>query len=129
MDNFFKNLKYSYGRNECVEDLLSKKFSQSSSNINELQQGIVDYILNDEFTNKYVTSVKYKKKFLKTLINSVENTFEEVNSVIFDKYIELIQNNDNNHSTSYFRIYYSKVRGPLYLYFYLISDIYEGYRG
>jgi hypothetical protein len=110
MVDFLKNLKYSYGRNECVDELLNKKFSQSSSNINELQEEIVNYILNDEFINKYVTNLKYKKKFLKTLINSVENTFEEVNSVIFEKYIELIQNSENEHSTSYFRIYYSKVK-------------------
>lgn len=114
MSNFLKNLKYSYGRNECVKDLLLNEFSNASpSEVNELQENIVNYILNDELINKYETSVKYKKKFLKTLINAIENeAYEEVNPVIFDKYIEMINTKiDNPSSTTnyYYRIYYSKV--------------------
>jgi hypothetical protein len=110
MENFLKSLKFSYGRNECVEKLVSNTFStdEISSIIYELQENIVSYILNDELINKYETNVKYQKKFLKTLISFVEKHNEEVNSVIFEKYIDLI-NRNTVVVDRYYRIYYSKV--------------------
>ena len=99
-ETFLKNLKYLYGRNECVEKLF-KNFDASP----KLQECIVDYILNDELINKFETSRKYQKKFLKTIISSVEKLNEEINPIILEKYIELI----NSSCTSNYRIYYSKV--------------------
>lgn len=112
---FLNKLKIYYGRNDNIEGLVDEffnKFQCDANTCDQLQQDVVDQILNENLFKTYKTNKKYKKKFLKTLINQFELLNSEVHSDMLNEYIELINENDDvekNEEKKYYQFYYSNV--------------------
>jgi hypothetical protein len=109
-----KQIKYYYGLNQKCPDLI-KSYLTSNDELDsssDLQKDLIDYILNDKLLSKYKVNTKFKQTFIKTIISRLEELNLEVNESLFQSYIQLL--NDQQDET-YFLFFYSLVNHYLYL--------------
>ena len=110
IDNLLKRIKYSYGLNLPCNDLIEEYFkTNNSSDLFTLQQNVIDFILNDKTLCVYQPYMKYKRNFLKTIINLVEKQNEEVNEDLFNSYIGLLNDKQFGNQEKYFVVFFAKV--------------------
>ncbi len=103
--SLLKRIKYFYGLNQKCSHLI-KSYLTSSDNSDEssdLQQDLIDYILSDKLLSKYPVNKKFKQNFIKTIISQLEELNLEVNETLFQSYIQLL--NDQQDET-HFLIFY-----------------------
>ncbi len=109
-----KQIKYYYDLNQKCPDLI-KSYLTSNDELDsssDLQKDLIDYILNDKLLSKYKVNTKFKQTFIKTIISRLEELNLEVNESLFQSYIQLL--NDQQDET-YFLFFYSLVNHYLYL--------------
>lgn len=109
-----KQIKYYYDLNQKCPDLI-KSYLTSNDELDsssDLQKDLIDYILNDKLLSKYKVNTKFKQTFIKTIISRLEELNLEVNESLFQSYIQLL--NDQQDET-YFLLFYSLVNHYLYL--------------
>lgn len=105
-------IKCQYGLNENANELINSFFSESNEeSIYRLQNALVEFILNDKYLRVYKPYSKYRKSFLKTVINLVEGRNHEVNEDLFNHYIEIINNKNSSSEddNSYFVVFFDQV--------------------
>lgn len=114
--NLLFKIRYVYGLNEQFDDYLKSFFEIEQTenvlllDIDKLQEILVEFILNNKYLSCFKPYFKYRKSFLKSIINLVENSNNEVNEILFNDYINLINNNqsDDKSNEKYFLVVFSK---------------------
>lgn len=89
-------IRHGYGLNENVYELLDSYFELNEEDVNlfVLQEALVVLILENEVLIRTKSNAKYKRAFLKYIIDHVEkNPNEEVNEKVFQSYIKQINSN------------------------------------
>ncbi len=102
-------IKYYYGLGECSGDLIKRFFSFEENKIWDLQQALIEYVLWDKILLSFPPYKKYRRTFLKTVIETVERSNNEVDGTIFEDYISLINQVQNSNEEKYFLVVFSKV--------------------
>jgi hypothetical protein len=108
IDNLLQKIKYSYGLNLPCNDLLEEYFA-NKTNVIFFQQNIIDFILNDKTLCVYQPYVKYKRNFLKKIINLIEKHNQEVDENLFNLYIDLLNDKLYGNQEKYFIVFFAKV--------------------
>ena len=111
-------LRYQYGRNENTSDTLRAYFALVSPQVPEtsecftqeqqqLQADLIDFVLHNKYLTKYEPSMKAKRSLLKSTIDIVESSGQEVDERLLDAYINMI--NSNITSDKHFVVLFSLV--------------------
>lgn len=102
-------IKYFYGLNEDSNHLLKIFFSSNENKIWDLQLALANHILCDKSLLTYQPYRKYRRMFLKTIIDSIEKLQEEVNEKVLESYITLINEAYDSGEEKYFLVVFPKV--------------------
>lgn len=108
-----KKIKLLYGLNQDTRGPIDELFSGEATNISEVQHAIIDFILNDPYLSKFPPNRSYRIKFLKNIIKLFEDHNWELNEQILNRYIDLINENNDVTVASYqdethFLVFFSK---------------------
>jgi hypothetical protein len=108
-------IRYLYGLNEQFNEYLNSFFAIEQNenvlfvDIDKLQDILVKFILNNKYLACFKPYFKYRKSFLKSIINIVEKSNNEVNEILFNDYINLINNKEADDNEKYFLVVFSKL--------------------
>lgn len=106
-------IKCLYGLNQDCSKVLEEYLkSEEYKELELLQSMIIDFILNDQILAKYQPNWKFRKTFLKQIISILEKNICEINSQIYDSYIDLINSSEclsTKDDQKYFVVFFSKV--------------------
>jgi hypothetical protein len=116
--NQLAEIKYLVGLNENADTLVDLYFKVNQEQdkkeeasfdlqLETLQFVLVEFILNDPYLSQYPASKKYRKSFLKNIINKFQQKNLELNEHILNSYINLLKENDEEKR--HFIVYFSKV--------------------
>jgi hypothetical protein len=110
-------IRYLYGLNEQSNQYLNSFFINEQNenvlllDVDKLQEILVEFILKNRYLSSFKPYFKYRKSFLKSIINIIEKSNNEVNEKLFNDYIDLINNDnqaDNKNNEKYFLVVFSK---------------------
>jgi hypothetical protein len=111
--SFLNQIKLSYGLNESVGDeLLGSYFSCHAEHAFDLQVRLVEFVLNDEWLQRFPPSLKYRQGFLKKCIACLERSGIEVEDSFYETYMRLISGKQSPNETNngrFFATFHSKV--------------------
>ena len=133
--NELKSLKLAYASNNSLDDVkkLISELIEKYANVNDLngnddvdlvvslQESIVNYIVNDLVLLKYKISNKYKKRFLKLLIELLNNQNYEIYDQLFDIYMSLNNGTQSNDNEKCFIVKYLNV-SLLFFMIYILNE-------
>lgn len=110
---FLTEIKYLYGLNQDAGNYLESYFAGKQEDLERLQEILVEFVLNDQILVKYKPYWKYRKSFLKKIISICEKENAETNNLIYESYIQIINDPEANSSPgqdkTYFILFFSKV--------------------
>lgn len=106
-------IKCNYGLNENADQLLYQYLKESDDNkIWDLQKALIDYVVKDRTLCTYQPYWKYRRSFLKLVINIIEDINEELNETLLENYINIINSaqastfNEDNYFMVVFPVVY-----------------------
>lgn len=106
-------IKIQYGLNNDVKQSIDRYFEISSNNFSDsidiLQESLDEFVLNDHFLVRFPPNRSYRSKFLKTIITLFETHNWELKESIFERYISLINENQENGNRNHFIVFFIKV--------------------
>uniref|UniRef100_T1IN19 FAM86 N-terminal domain-containing protein n=1 Tax=Strigamia maritima TaxID=126957 RepID=T1IN19_STRMM len=102
--NFCDEMNISYSTC-CDTNLINWHLQNSSEENSNIQIDIINATVKHPLCVKYPPPLKYRKKFIKTLIYKIEETKLEVIEELYEIYLKLINESDDDVS---YKTYYSK---------------------
>lgn len=106
-------IKIQYGLNKDVRQLINRYFEIGCDNfpdcIDILQESLDEFVLNDHFLVKFPPNRSYRSKFLKNIIILFETHNWEIKESILERYISLINENQENGNKTHFIVFFIKV--------------------
>ena len=100
-------IRSSYALSKNNGNLLEVFFKEND--FYESQNSIVQFVLKDKWLSQFSPHLRYRRNFLKSIINHADKLNAEVNEEILNEYLSLISQVSDENEQKYFMVIFQNV--------------------